>query len=129
MTVTVLVLVLVLTEALVVLVVVVVVVAVVVGDVVVVVVVVVGAVVVVVVSVVDDCDDEVVVVVAVRALLGTGPTGLGPEFEPPKIKKTISTKRIAPAAPNPTSAQGLRYHGPPGCSGGPGSGSPGGCPP
>jgi uncharacterized membrane protein YgcG len=92
------------------------------------VVVVVGAVVVVAVSVVGDCDAEVVVVVAaVRAVLDTGPTGLGVEFEPPKIKKTISTKRSAPRAPNPTSAQGLRYQGTPGRSGGPGGGSPGGC--
>ena len=92
------------------------------------VVVVVGAVVVLVVSVVGDCDAEVVVVVvAVRAVLDTGPTGLGVEFEPPKIKKTISTKRSAPRAPNPTSAQGLRYHGTPGRSGGPGGGFPGGC--
>ena len=128
-TVTVLVLVLVLVVTLVVVVVdsvvaVVVVVVVVVGAVLVVV----GAVVVVVVSVVGDCDAEVVVVVAaVRAVLDTGPTGLGVEFEPPKIKKTISTKRSAPRAPNPTSAQGLRYHGSPGRSGGPGGGSPGGC--
>jgi hypothetical protein len=78
----------------------------------VVVVVVVGAAVVaVVVSVVGDCDAEVVVVAAVRAVLDTGPTGLGVEFEPPKIKKTISAKTSAPKAPNPTSAQGLRYHG------------------
>jgi hypothetical protein len=68
-------------------------------------------VVVVVVSVVGDCDAEVVVVAAVRAVLDTGPTGLGVEFEPPKIKKTISAKTSAPKAPNPTSAQGLRYHG------------------
>ena len=131
MTVTVLVLVLVLVVTLVVVVVdsvvavvVVVVVVVVVGAVVVVV----GAVVVVVVSVVGDCDAEVVVV-AVREVLDIGPTGLGVEFEPPKIKKTISTKRSAPRAPNPTSAQGLRYHGTPGRSGGPGGGSPGGCRP
>jgi hypothetical protein len=89
----------------------VVVVVVVVDSLVVVVVVVVGAVVVVVVSVVGDCDAEVVVVGAVRAVLETGATGLGVEFEPPKTQKTISTKRRAPRAPNPTSAQGLRYHG------------------
>jgi uncharacterized membrane protein YgcG len=89
---------------------------------------VVAAVVVVVVSVVGDCDAEVVVVVAaVRAVLDIGPTGLEVEFEPPKIEKTITTKRSAPRAPNPTSAQGLRYHGTPGRSGGPGGGSPGGC--
>ena len=69
----------------------------------------------------------VVVVAAVRAVLDIGPTGLEVEFEPPKIKKTISTKRSAPRAPNPTSAQGLRYHGTPGRSGGPGGGPPGGC--
>ena len=111
-TVLVLVLVLVLTAALVLVVVVVVdsvVVVVVVGAVVLVVVV--GAVVAVVVSVVGDCDAEVVVVTAVRAVLDTGPTGLGVEFEPPKIKKTISAKTSAPRAPNPTSAHGLRYHG------------------
>ena len=93
-----------------------------------VVVVVVGTVVVVALSVLGDSDAEVVVVVpAVRAVLDTGATGLGVEFEPPKIKKTIRAKRSAPRAPNPTSAQGLRYHGIPGGSGGPGGGSPGGC--
>lgn len=115
-TVTVLVLVLVLTVVLLLVVVVVVdpvvvvVVVVVVGPVVVV-----GGVVVV-VSVVVAHDTEVVrfVVVigaAVRAVLDTGASGLGVELEPPKIKKTISAKRSPPRAPNPTSAQGVRYHG------------------
>lgn len=124
MTVTVLVLVLTVTSVLVVVVVGEVVVVVVVDSVVVVVV---GDVVVV-VSVVGEGEVVVVVVVvaAVRGVDGTGPTLLSSELEPPKIRKTISTNRSAARTPNPTSAQGLRYHGTGGCSGGPG-GPPGGC--
>jgi hypothetical protein len=86
----------------------------------------VGAVVVVVVGVVavvvGVVDDGVVVVLvaAVDGLLGTGPTGWVVEPEPPNNTKTISTSSSTRRTPNNTNAQGDRYHGRGGFSGGPG---------
>lgn len=82
------------------------------------------------VSVVVVVVDGVVVAVVVAGVLdvvGSGVNGLfSSEFDPPKTNRMISTKMIAPSAPNRISAHGLRYHGVGGSSGGPG-GSPGGC--
>ena len=86
----------------------------------------VGAVVVVVVGVVavvvGVVDDGVVVVVVAGAceLLGTGVNGLVVEPDPPNISKTISTSSSTTRTPNKTNAQGDRYHGRGGFSGGPG---------
>jgi len=86
--------------------------------------------VVVVVGVVDD--GVVVVVVAVCELLGSGVNGgvVGPE--PPNTSITISTSSSTTRAPNKTNAQGERYQGRGGFSGGPGgccpyAGFSGGC--
>jgi hypothetical protein len=92
----------------------------------------VGAVVVVgvVVMVVGVVDDGVVVVAAVGELLGTGVNGWVVEPEPPNSTKTISTSSSTRRTPNNTNAQGDRYHGRGGFSGGPGGCCPypaGGC--
>lgn len=91
------------------------------------------AVVVAVVVVVEVVDDGVVVVVdGVCELLGSGVNGgvVGPE--PPNTSITISTSSSTTRAPNKTNAQGERYHGRGGFSGGPGgccpyAGYSGGC--
>ncbi len=94
----------------------------------------VDAVVVAVVVVVGVVDDGVVVVVVagVCELLGSGVNGgvVGPE--PPNTSITISTSSSTTRAPNKTNAQGDRYHGREGFSGGPGgccpyAGYSGGC--
>ena len=81
---------------------------------------------VVVVVVVDGVVVGVVVAVVVRVVV-SGVNGLSSELEPPKTSRMISTRMIAPSAPNRISAHGLRYHGTCGSSGGPGGGAPGGC--
>jgi hypothetical protein len=83
----------------------------------------VGAVVVVVVAVVVGVVDDgavVLLVAVVDGLLGTGPTGWVVEPEPPNNTKTISTSSSTMRTPNNTNAQGDRYHGRGGFSGGPG---------
>lgn len=62
----------------------------------------------------------VAVVTGVGEVLGTGVSGLVVEPEPPKISKTIRTSSSTSRAPNNTNAQGDRYHGRGGFSGGPG---------
>jgi hypothetical protein len=67
-------------------------------------------------------DDGVVVVVVAGAgeVLGSGVNGLVVEPEPPNISKTISASSSTTRTPNKTNAQGERYHGRGGFSGGPG---------
>jgi hypothetical protein len=80
----------------------------------------VGAVVVVVVGVVAVVVGVVDDGAVVDGLLGTGPTGWVVEPEPPNNTKTISTSSSTMRTPNNTNAQGDRYHGRGGFSGGPG---------
>jgi hypothetical protein len=74
------------------------------------------------VVVVGVVDDGVVVVVVAGAceVLGTGVNGLVVEPEPPNVSKTISASSSTTRKPNKTNAQGERYHGRGGFSGGPG---------
>jgi hypothetical protein len=82
----------------------------------------VGAVVVALVVVVGALDDGVVVVFVAGAceVLGSGVNGLVVEPEPPNVSKTISASSSTTRTPNKTNAQGERYHGRGGFSGGPG---------